>query len=137
ARGGGGRRRQLRGGRLRAGARVGRLAAGGVLQRARQPGEGRRRPEHSGLQRDDGLRREAHPRRAGPVAMNQRSPLPTGEGQGEGIVRATAWYVIKIGGELATDRALLAASVGRAISAFLSRGVRVAIIHGGGPQANE
>jgi len=47
------------------------------------------------------------------------------------------WFVVKIGGELASDRPKLAASVGAAVRAFLAAGVRVAVIHGGGPQATE
>ncbi|MDQ3264832.1 MAG: acetylglutamate kinase [Myxococcota bacterium] len=46
------------------------------------------------------------------------------------------WYVVKIGGELAQDRAGLAASVGNAVRAFLDAGIKVAVVHGGGPQAN-
>lgn len=45
------------------------------------------------------------------------------------------WFVVKIGGELATDRARLAASVGAAIREFLAAGVKVAVVHGAGPQA--
>lgn len=47
------------------------------------------------------------------------------------------WFVVKIGGELAADRQRLASSVGAAVRAFLAAGVRVAIVHGGGPQATE
>ncbi len=47
------------------------------------------------------------------------------------------WFVVKVGGELAADRALLAASVGAAVRAFLDAGVRVAVVHGAGPQASE
>jgi acetylglutamate kinase len=47
------------------------------------------------------------------------------------------WFVVKIGGELAADRAKLAGSVGKAVRAFLDAGVRVAVVHGGGPQATE
>ncbi len=47
------------------------------------------------------------------------------------------WFVIKIGGELASDKPRLAASVGAAVRAFLAAGVRVAVLHGGGPQATE
>ncbi|ADO74920.1 acetylglutamate kinase [Stigmatella aurantiaca] len=47
------------------------------------------------------------------------------------------WFVVKIGGELAADRPKLAGSVGAAVRAFLDAGVRVAVIHGGGPQATE
>jgi acetylglutamate kinase len=45
--------------------------------------------------------------------------------------------VVKIGGELAQDRARLARSVGAAAAAFLDAGVKVAVVHGGGPQATE
>jgi acetylglutamate kinase len=47
------------------------------------------------------------------------------------------WFVVKIGGELAMDKPKLAASVGTAVRSFLKAGVRVAVIHGGGPQATE
>jgi acetylglutamate kinase len=47
------------------------------------------------------------------------------------------WFVVKIGGELASDRAKLAGSVGAAVRAFLEAGIRVAVVHGGGPQATE
>ena len=47
------------------------------------------------------------------------------------------WFVVKVGGELAQDRALLAASVGAAVRAFLDAGIRVAVVHGAGPQASE
>ncbi len=50
---------------------------------------------------------------------------------------AGRWFVVKVGGELAQDRALLAASVGAAVGAFLEAGVRVAVVHGAGPQASE
>ncbi len=47
------------------------------------------------------------------------------------------WFVVKIGGELAMDKPKLAASVGAAVRAFLDAGIRVAVIHGGGPQATD
>jgi len=47
------------------------------------------------------------------------------------------WFVVKIGGELAQDRAKLAGSVGKAVRAFLDAGIRVAVVHGGGPQATD
>jgi len=50
---------------------------------------------------------------------------------------AGRWFVVKVGGELAQDRALLAASVGAAVRAFLDAGVRVAVVHGAGPQASD
>lgn len=49
---------------------------------------------------------------------------------------AGRWFVVKVGGELAADPDRLAASVGAAVRAFLSAGIKVAVIHGGGPQAN-
>lgn len=45
------------------------------------------------------------------------------------------WFVVKVGGELVAEPAKLAASVGTAVRAFLDAGIRVAIVHGGGPQA--
>jgi acetylglutamate kinase len=50
---------------------------------------------------------------------------------------AGRWFVVKVGGELAQHRAQLAASVGAAVRAFLDAGVRVAVVHGAGPQASE
>ncbi|MBL8913938.1 MAG: acetylglutamate kinase [Archangium sp.] len=47
------------------------------------------------------------------------------------------WYVVKIGGELAQDVRKLSATVGKAVAAFLEDGVKVAVVHGGGPQATE
>ncbi|MCI0569145.1 MAG: acetylglutamate kinase [Myxococcaceae bacterium] len=47
------------------------------------------------------------------------------------------WFVVKIGGELAQDRPRLAESVGRAVRAFLEAGIKVAVVHGAGPQATE
>lgn len=47
------------------------------------------------------------------------------------------WVIVKIGGELAMDVPRLAATVGRAVRERLSSGSRVAIIHGGGPQASD
>lgn len=47
------------------------------------------------------------------------------------------WFVVKIGGELAQDRRRLAASVGAAVRAFLDAGIKVAVVHGGGPQATD
>ncbi len=52
-------------------------------------------------------------------------------------VKAGEWFVVKIGGELASDRQKLARTVGRAIHAFLEAGVKVAVVHGGGPQATD
>jgi acetylglutamate kinase len=42
-----------------------------------------------------------------------------------------------LGGELAADRPRLAFSVGSAVRRFLDQGVKVAVVHGGGAQANE
>lgn len=50
---------------------------------------------------------------------------------------AGKWFVVKIGGELAADQQKLAGTVGKAVSAFLAAGVKVAVVHGGGPQATE
>ena len=47
------------------------------------------------------------------------------------------WFVIKIGGELANNIPRLANTVGKAVSAFLSEGFKVAVVHGGGPQASD
>lgn len=47
------------------------------------------------------------------------------------------WFVVKIGGELAQDPFKLASSVGSAIRVFHEAGVRVAVVHGAGPQATE
>ena len=50
---------------------------------------------------------------------------------------AGRWFVVKVGGELAADRTRLAGSVGAAVGEFLAAGIRVCIVHGGGPQATE
>ncbi|MFZ5445903.1 MAG: acetylglutamate kinase [Myxococcota bacterium] len=50
---------------------------------------------------------------------------------------AGRWFVVKIGGELALDVKRLSQTVGRAVKAFLDAGVKVAVVHGGGPQATE
>ena len=50
---------------------------------------------------------------------------------------AGRWFVVKVGGELAGDPSRLAASVGAAVRAFRESGIRVAVVHGGGPQATE
>ena len=50
---------------------------------------------------------------------------------------AGRWFVVKIGGELALDVKKLSRTVGRAVQAFLSAGIKVAVVHGGGPQATE
>lgn len=46
------------------------------------------------------------------------------------------WFVLKVGGELAGDPKALAQSVGGAVKAFLAAKVKVAVVHGGGPQAS-
>lgn len=45
------------------------------------------------------------------------------------------WFVIKVGGELAADKQAFAASVGAAVKAWREDGMKVAVIHGAGPQA--
>lgn len=47
------------------------------------------------------------------------------------------WFVVKIGGELAQDVPRLARTVGKAVRAFLDAGIKVCVVHGGGPQATE
>jgi len=47
------------------------------------------------------------------------------------------WFVVKIGGEWAQDRAHLARSAGAAAAAFTAAGIKVAVVHGGGPQATD
>jgi len=47
------------------------------------------------------------------------------------------WFVVKIGGELAMDVARLSRTVGVAVKAFLDAGIKVCVVHGGGPQATE
>jgi acetylglutamate kinase len=47
------------------------------------------------------------------------------------------WLVVKIGGELAADVPRLARTVGVAVKAFLEAGLKVVVVHGGGPQATE
>lgn len=53
------------------------------------------------------------------------------------LAHAGRWFVVKIGGELASETTRLAASVGLAVREFLAAGIRVAVIHGAGPQATE
>jgi acetylglutamate kinase len=50
---------------------------------------------------------------------------------------AGRWFVLKIGGELVTDKPALAQSMGTCVRSFLQAGIKVCIIHGGGPQATE
>src|SRR5262249_5955612 len=70
---------------------------------------------------------DAHPDGAGPVAVS-----------GGGLERHSGrWFVLKIGGELAQDKEQLARSAGAAAAAFLGAGVKVAVVHGGGPRATE
>lgn len=47
------------------------------------------------------------------------------------------WFVVKIGGELAQDVPRLSRTVGEAVRVFLSHGIKVCVVHGGGPQATE
>jgi acetylglutamate kinase len=47
------------------------------------------------------------------------------------------WFVIKVGGELAQDRAHLARSVGASARELLAAGIKLAVVHGAGPQATE
>jgi acetylglutamate kinase len=50
---------------------------------------------------------------------------------------AGRWIVVKIGGELAQDPKKLSRTVGAAVKAFLHAGIKVAVVHGGGPQGTE
>ncbi len=50
---------------------------------------------------------------------------------------AGRWFVVKIGGELAQDVRRLSLTVGKSVRAFLDAGVKVAVVHGGGPQATD
>lgn len=50
---------------------------------------------------------------------------------------AGRWFVLKIGGELAAEPQRLADGVGRAVAAFVAEGIKVAVVHGAGPQASE
>jgi acetylglutamate kinase len=52
-------------------------------------------------------------------------------------VAVSDWFVLKIGGELAAEPQKLADTVGKAVRAFLEQGVKVCVVHGGGPQASE
>ena len=47
------------------------------------------------------------------------------------------WFIVKIGGELALDVRRLARSVGEAVKRFTEAGIKVAVVHGAGPQATE
>ena len=47
------------------------------------------------------------------------------------------WFIVKIGGELALDVRRLSRSVGEAVKRFTEAGVKVAVVHGAGPQATE
>src|SRR5690606_37138612 len=87
----------------------------------RQPRQGWRRAGHPELQRHDGLRRSPHPEGARAVAV--------------GLERHVGrWFVVKIGGELIAPGKL--AGVAEGVRALREAGVRVVIVHGGGPQAN-
>lgn len=48
---------------------------------------------------------------------------------------AGQWFVVKVGGELVSDRSGFAQSIGRAVRSFLEAQIKVAVIHGAGPQA--
>lgn len=48
-----------------------------------------------------------------------------------------AWFVVKVGGELAQDKQKLARAVGGPVKAFLAAGIKVCVVHGGGPQATD
>ncbi len=50
---------------------------------------------------------------------------------------AGRWFVLKIGGELASDPLRLSSGIGRATAEFLSAKIKVAIVHGAGPQATQ
>ncbi len=45
--------------------------------------------------------------------------------------------MVKIGGELACDRPRLASCIGRAVRDFSEAGIKIAVIHGAGPQATQ
>jgi acetylglutamate kinase len=45
------------------------------------------------------------------------------------------WFVVKMGGELAMDKQALADSLGMCMRYMLEAGVRLVLVHGGGPQA--
>ena len=47
------------------------------------------------------------------------------------------WFIVKIGGELALDTRKLSRSVGEAVKQFTEAGIKVAVVHGAGPQATE
>jgi acetylglutamate kinase len=48
-----------------------------------------------------------------------------------------SWFVVKIGGELANDVARLARTVGASVKLLLDAGIKVCVVHGGGPQATD
>jgi acetylglutamate kinase len=48
---------------------------------------------------------------------------------------AGEWFVVKVGGELVSDRSWFAQSIGRAVRSFLEAQIKVTVIHGAGPQA--
>jgi acetylglutamate kinase len=50
---------------------------------------------------------------------------------------AGRWFVFKIGGELANDIPKLSRTVGKAVKACVESGIKVAVVHGGGPQATD
>lgn len=45
------------------------------------------------------------------------------------------WFVVKMGGELAENKQALADSLGMCLRHMLAAGIKVALVHGGGPQA--
>ncbi len=47
------------------------------------------------------------------------------------------WFIVKIGGELALDVRKLSRTVGEAVKRFTEAGIKVAVVHGAGPQATE
>lgn len=47
------------------------------------------------------------------------------------------WFIVKIGGELALDVRRLSRTVGEAVKRFTDAGIKVAVVHGAGPQATE
>ena len=50
---------------------------------------------------------------------------------------AGRWFVLKIGGELLADPRSLASGIGQAVRELSAAGIKIAIVHGGGPQATQ
>ncbi len=48
-----------------------------------------------------------------------------------------SWQVVKVGGDLATDKKRFAETIGGAVRAMLASGAKVAVVHGAGPQATD